>query len=637
MRIESVRVRNFRALHDVTIAFDDVTTFIGPNGAGKSTILNALDWFFNGTRVGLSQLDCNTGHESEDISVSVTFKDLTDLDREALGNYVSSRDLTFTVWKTRQVDGSETLSANASQYAPFSDVRATQEQGAKPYRSAYEALRVSRPDLELPAVSRADQIESAFRTWELEHFEELEEAPKSLSTSLFGFNGAAVMSGLFDYVYVKADYRAAEESVDGKATIVGRILEKTVDRTIADAEIEKIVESSRERQEQVYKDAFGERLEEINRSLTAGVGTLAHGRGIEVTPTQVQLRSPRTTFEVAIIDGETRTAVDRQGHGFQRTLLIAALRMLASSEASGSRGVVCLALEEPELFQHPLQAKAFAKVLRDLGERPSGDVQIIYATHSPHFVEIKHFDQVRRVTRSSGKSSVHASSITKVRERLRDILSADQVSRQLDGMVANTLSMALFAERVVLVEGTTDAAVVLGLADRKAIASLEGRGVEVTAAGSKSSLPLAAAIVESLGIATFVLFDADGGQEARSRRARKDNNTILDEIANNSKQNQALFTYLSVDVPDFPPLTVFSRWACFEDTLEDALEEWSGWADLRDKATRETGAKFSKNAEAYRQLVRRAEGEVPAGLADVAAAIDRFAVGGAISSLESSA
>lgn len=54
MKIQSVRIKNFRALKDVTIPFDSVTTFIGPNGAGKSTVLRALDWYFNGKPGSLS-------------------------------------------------------------------------------------------------------------------------------------------------------------------------------------------------------------------------------------------------------------------------------------------------------------------------------------------------------------------------------------------------------------------------------------------------------------------------------------------------------------------------------------------------------------------------------------------------------
>lgn len=61
MKIQSVRIKNFRTLKDVTIPFDSVTTFIGPNGAGKSTVLRALDWYFNGKPGPLTEKDCSFG------------------------------------------------------------------------------------------------------------------------------------------------------------------------------------------------------------------------------------------------------------------------------------------------------------------------------------------------------------------------------------------------------------------------------------------------------------------------------------------------------------------------------------------------------------------------------------------------
>jgi predicted ATP-dependent endonuclease of OLD family len=48
MKIKSVHIKNYRALTDIHVDFDTVTTFIGPNGVGKSSILRALDWYFNG-------------------------------------------------------------------------------------------------------------------------------------------------------------------------------------------------------------------------------------------------------------------------------------------------------------------------------------------------------------------------------------------------------------------------------------------------------------------------------------------------------------------------------------------------------------------------------------------------------------
>ena len=113
MKIQSVRIKNFRTLEDVTIPFDSVTTFIGPNGTGKSTVLRALDWFFNGKPGSLTEKDCSFGEIDEDIEVQVTFADLTENDRNELGKYASAGVMTFTAWKRRGPDGAERLSANS--------------------------------------------------------------------------------------------------------------------------------------------------------------------------------------------------------------------------------------------------------------------------------------------------------------------------------------------------------------------------------------------------------------------------------------------------------------------------------------------------------------------------------------------
>ena len=96
MKIQSVRIKNFRALTDVSIPFDSVTTFIGPNGAGKSTVLRALDWFFNGKVGMLNEKDCSFGSIDKGIEVQVTFSNLTERDREALGKYAPQEAQTFT-------------------------------------------------------------------------------------------------------------------------------------------------------------------------------------------------------------------------------------------------------------------------------------------------------------------------------------------------------------------------------------------------------------------------------------------------------------------------------------------------------------------------------------------------------------
>ena len=49
MRIESVRIENFRSFEDAIVPFNKSACLVGPNGAGKSTVLTALNVFFRET------------------------------------------------------------------------------------------------------------------------------------------------------------------------------------------------------------------------------------------------------------------------------------------------------------------------------------------------------------------------------------------------------------------------------------------------------------------------------------------------------------------------------------------------------------------------------------------------------------
>lgn len=621
MKIQSVRIKNFRTLKDVTIPFDSVTTFIGPNGTGKSTVLRALDWYFNGKPGSLTENDFSFGVTDEDIEVQVTFADLTEKDRNELGKYAPTGVTTFTAWKRRAQDGSESLSANSKSYAPFNAIR--EKGSAADKKAAYNELRNSDSSLGLSAWSSVDAANQAMTTWEAAHTDQLVESPESLQTNFFGFNSGGKMSGLFDYVLVTADLRASEESLDGKSSIIGRILERSVDRAAADEEIAKIVEESRVKQQKVYEEKFKEQLETMTAQLNEVVTSYSPGRSVMITPADVQLKAPRTTFDVAVLDGTTETAVERQGHGFQRTLLISALQLLAQSGAASAEGVICLAIEEPELFQHPIQAQAFAKVLRSLAENADKRIQVTYATHSPYFLEARHFDQVRRLTRSSDEVpvvTVHFTAVDDVKTKLNGTIDADQVVRQLDGIVTNRLSVALFATRVLLVEGETEAAVLYGIGDRDALGRLESQGLSIVSAGGKGGIPLAHAILTSIGIPTYVLFDGDGGFELRAKAAGKNQAAIDGERTKFSTENRRLLKYLNADEVDFPSEQVGEYGATLSDHLETYLESnWPEWTASCTSIEASAAMQLSKNQSAYRAATLEAKGTVPEMLKEILA------------------
>lgn len=619
MRIQSVQIKNFRTLKDVTISFDSVTTFIGPNGAGKSTVLRALDWFFNGKPGSLTEKDCSFGATTENIEVQVTFADLTDKDREALGKYAPGEVTTFTAWKRRSADGAEVLSANAKGFPDFNAIKAAGSAGAK--KDLYAALRSSRSELNLPTANTGTAVEQAMTAWEASHTDQLVDAPEVLQTNFFGFNSGGKMSGLFDFVLVTADLRASEESIDGKASIIGRILERSVDRTAADDEIAKIVEESRAKQQQVYEEKFKAQLDAMTTQLNDIVKSYSPDRAVTVSPAPVELKAPRTTFDVTVLDGSTETAVERQGHGFQRTILISALQLLAQSGAASAEGVICLAIEEPELFQHPIQAHAFAKVLRSLSEDPGKRIQVTYATHSPYFLEARNFNQVRRLTRSTDEHpvvDVHFATISDVKARLDGIVDGDQVARQLDGLVTGRLAVALFAARALLVEGETEAAVFYGIGDRDGVGRLESHGLSIVPAGGKGGIPLAHAILTSLGIPTYVVFDGDGGFETRAKAAGKQQAVIDSERTKFATENRRLLKYLGETEVDFPAEQTGDRVATMSDHLESYLEsKWPEWTASCAAIEAAAGIKLAKSQYAYRTATLEAKGSVPKMLNEI--------------------
>ena len=621
MKIQSVGIKNFRTLKNVTILFDSVTTFIGPNGAGKSTVLRALDWYFNGKPGSLSEKDCSFGAIDEDIEVRVTFDDLTEKDRTELGKYAPVGATTFTAWKRRASNGTETLSANSKSYPPFNDIRSMSSAGEK--KVAYNELRAADSSLGLPAWTNVETANQTMTAWESAHAEQLDEAPGFLQTNFFGFNSGGKMSGLFDFVLVTADLRASEESIDGKSSLIGRILERSVDRTAADEEIAAIVEESRTKQQKVYEEKFKDQLEAMTTQLNGVIASYAPGRTVTVSPADVDLKAPRTTFDVAVVDGMAETTVERQGHGFQRTLLISALQLLAQSGAASTEGVICLAIEEPELFQHPIQAQTFAKVLRALAEDAGKRIQVTYATHSPYFLEARNFHQVRRLTRSSDDApvvTVHLATVAGVKARLKGVMKADTVDRQLDGIVTNQLAVALFANRALVVEGTTECAVFYGIGDKTSPGSLEAVGISIVPVGGKTLVPLAHAILTEIGIPVYALFDADSGFEASAQKKGKAADKIAEERNTHVAANRAALRYFGRIEEDFPSAVVADNVAIFDDHLEAFLSaNWPEWFTACADVEQAAGVSLGKNQIAYRTATHRAEGTVPEMLKQILA------------------
>ncbi|GAA1929073.1 ATP-dependent nuclease [Streptantibioticus ferralitis] len=623
MKISRVRIENFCCLHQVDIAFEEITSFIGPTGVGKSTVLRALDWFFNGEKeVGLSTDDVHSAADGERITVEVEFDGITSHDREVLGRYAPEGAETVSIWRTWEY-GADKITGKALAYAPFEEVR--RHTKAMDKRRAYNALRECDPGLGLPTVGSADAVDEAMRTWELANRDKLTESQVD-DTHFFGFAGQSQLAKLIDFVFISADLRAYEEADDRKATAIGRILDHAVDRSQANEHLGEIEENAHQARQDVHTKVYGPMLDDISAALSNEVAKFTTGRQVVVTPVVQAPKPSRTMFQVSIRDGAAETSVYRQGHGFQRALIIAALKLLAERRRpQGGTRTLCLAIEEPELFQHPPQARTFAEVLRSLVASSSqGRTQVMYATHNPVFIDPRNYHQIRRLSREGGEehpvTRVLQVSEIELCQSLSGLVKEESVQRYAGARCSGPLAEGFFSHAVVLVEGFTEEAVLLGSAERQRI-SLGAQGISVINAEGKDNILLCHAILTALGVPCYVVFDGDAEMEERKREsvrnmAQEDRHKkeleFERQAGKNAEKNADLLGYLGASVNPWPPTVAEATYAVFHDNLETYLgAKWPAWSQRRQELIASGDGFAKKDSSTYREATVTAASEPP--------------------------
>lgn len=620
MRISQVKVENFRCLSNVEITVDDLTVLIGANGTGKSSVLRALNWFFEGGALEVEDI-CGKKEDAQ-IVVGVTFCEITQADREKLGSYATGETATF--WRNWSVEEGEKLTGHALAYAPFEEVRSLGT--ATERRSAYANLRREDTSLELPSARSDSATKQAMQEWEAENLDKLEPAITS-ANHLFVSSGQPRFAGRFDYVFVSAVADAEEQTGHTSGALMKQVIKRSsINQEQTEERLKELHADTMQQVESILQEEHGEKLGELSQRFTGALQEYVPAGSVTFETRAPDLKMPPTQVGLKVADGDVETDVGRQGHGFQRALLMAAVQELARVGDSGDPPALFLAIEEPELYQHPAQARHFARTLSELPRAGEGAIQVGYATHNEHFVDPVRYERLRRFRKKAdvalGCSTAEVSMATteRIADELSGVVSGEQVAKKIAITLRRTLSEAVFAHCVVLVEGWTDEALLRGIADREG--GFDAMGVAVVEVGSKMNLPIPWAILKHLGIPAFIVFDGDGGTEARGCRDGKNEEKIKSEVANQVRWNNILLSLLGLPEEDWPETTVERKCAIFADTLEDELR--SSWPEMFTLAERmKEGSEEwrPKPEDCYRQAAQECEAEMPQTFTNILSAI----------------
>ena len=651
MRIKTVEIKNFRLLQDVSIDFNNLTSFIGPNGSGKSSVLYALEWFFNAHPSTLSVEDCN--EPDKEIKVKVTFNNITEHDRDILGRYAKPASDELSVWKIFNPldnDNPEKFSANLYVHKPFYEILYDENgnlKGKTEIKNSYNEFLDKNPEYNLSKVTSGSKAEENIKNYDISALD-IEEILSPDATSFFGYRKEKALSEIFDYVFISADMRASEESFESsQKTVLGRIIDKIIEDKKRKELSEKVDEIINDAQEKIKKSIGKEEFIEVSSGISKILQEFCGEKSVKLQVAEIEFRKPKTPFEVFIAESELLlTNVDRQGHGVQRSLLLALLRYLAESSNSNQERTIFIAVEEPELYQHPQQELVFEHVLRNLSGK--SDMQVAYVTHSPTFVNPRNFEDIRRVVRNPEENASVIISSTK-----DNIISL--VSKQFDANIENYqkikinndayntiipaiekgLAKAFFADRVIIVEGSTEVALINAYFSANGTRnSPEYKGVQIVESHGKTQISIRHAILTSLGIKVFTIFDNDikrkynlensiklnlgltldsaslddvkgkmqencSLSDKQKERIKKDIDNYIN-TANNNKKLLNYFGYKNID--DYPNSGLYDshNFAILDDNLEETVKKY--WPRLYDSLPRKNN-NITKNSVEYYESV----------------------------------
>lgn len=544
MKIESIHIKNLRAFRDQLIDFDDYTCFVGPNGAGKSTVLFALNIFFReqegcATSVtSLVQEDFYQRNTADPIEITLTFSDLSTAAQEDFKSYYRQQKLIVTA---KAVFDPAVGKADVFQFGnrmvmqQFRAYFECKKDGGKvpDLIPIYERLRSEFPDL--PVIKTGAGMEDALNAYEAAHPEQCKLSPSN--DQFYGVSkGENLLQKYIQWVYVPAVKDVTREQDELKNTALGKLLARTVRSKVDFSErINVLMESTKANYKKIL-DESQIALSGISESLQRRLVEWSHPDAkIQVSwqydpdkSVKMEPPSAKATAGEDLFNGE----LGRFGHGFQRSYFLALLQELASIDNTNQPKLI-LGCEEPELYQHPPQARHLANVLSNL----SGNSQIITTTHSPLFVNGYNFQSIRQVKRNTfTKESVcTAPNMGHIAEKYLE-LTGEKLSTpsatlvKLSPFLQPQLAEMFFTKNVVFVEGIEDVAYInswLHLTGR--IVEFRKNGCHIIHLDAKSRMLRPAVIAQQMGIPIYIIFDADSS-EAGGRHENihaKDNRQLM--------------------------------------------------------------------------------------------------------------
>jgi hypothetical protein len=618
--IESVHVTNFRSIKDEVLQCDDLTVLVGANGTGKSSFLRAIELFYSAAPRVVEE-DFYNRDTSHEVTIALTFRDLPQAAQQQFKDYLQNDRLTVeAVVGWNDAKPSVRLHGSSLQSSDFQACR--QAGNASEKKMAYNEIRSKSEYSTLRPWKNQGDAETALKEWESANPAKC--ARMRDDGQFFGFKevGQGYLGRFTKFLFVPAVRDASNESADAKGTVLTALMDLVVRSVLAAKQsVVNLRDATQQQYAQILDPSKLTELQGLKSDLNSTLRGFVPNAAVDLKWLPLaEVDIPLPKADVKLIEDDFPTEVSHAGHGLQRAFIMTMLQQLvkaqAATAATGPNAEVTsstavsqipnliLAIEEPELYQHPNRQRHFARILSQLASGSTPGVadrtQVIYGTHSPLLILIDRVANLRLLRKVPvGKTLPRATKVYQTDlDGVADVLwkadgqpaeryTGDALLPRLRAIMTPWLAEGFFADIVVLVEGEDDRAAIAGVAQASSH-DLERDGIAVIPCAGKKNLSRPSAIFTELQIPVYMVWDGDGergesagvcpqcGRRLDRKPDPKDNHSLLRLVGRN---------------PEDWPCYCEGKFACFKRDLNATLRDEIG-CDLFDELLQRCQEKY---------------------------------------------
>ncbi|CAK8722034.1 ATP-dependent endonuclease [Candidatus Electrothrix laxa] len=468
MKINNIRVQNYKGLRDIKAPISNFACIVGENNAGKSSLMQALLLFIRGTKLSKNEFY----EPSEEILITVELSAITD---EVLANLSEEhrlkiakyiKDEHITLARRYHIDGSSKLRlvTNVPKESKFKKENIDKALKGKKGTELKKKITTLYPEVS----HNVDEIGTQAKAKELIGNyidslpdDKLEECDIPLETGIDN----SIRALLPEPIYIPAVKDLSDDLKTKESASFGKLLNILLDVIGGDlTDANETFDNLRKKLNRVTQedgtitDNRMKKVIEIEKTIQSNLQETFQNVSIELEIPPPEIKTVLSNANIVADDG-VRGPIDNKGDGFKRAIAFTILRSyvqlsqnkewkVGEDTKKSTKDKFLFLFEEPELYLHPKAQNILFEALSIISEKH----QVIVTTHSPLFFAADHTKTFIKIIKKEIYDKYTKPFSDCLYIDIKDVSEKDKF--QLISF--ETSNYAFFSTDIVLVEGDSE-------------------------------------------------------------------------------------------------------------------------------------------------------------------------------------